>query len=64
MKSIPVYLINRVIRFFEGISNYFNLMADIFRSYKSWGYYIKLSNIYPDMLVILCRSPGRQFWES
>ena len=46
MKSIPVYLINRVIHFFEGISNYFNLMADIFRSYKSWGYYIKLSNIY------------------
>ena len=46
MKSIPVYLINRFIAFFEGISNYFNLMRDIFRSYKSWGYYIKLSNVH------------------
>ena len=46
MKSITVYLINRFIAFFQGVSNYFNLMRDIFRSYKSWGYYIKLSNIH------------------
>ena len=46
MKSIPIYLINRVIAFFEGVSSYCNLMRDIFRSYKSWNYYIKLSNIH------------------
>jgi len=34
------------ISFFETLYNYFNLMFTVFRSYKSWNYYLKLTNIH------------------
>ena len=41
-----LYLINKFVAFFESMSNYFNLMGDMFRSYKSWAYYIRLADIH------------------
>lgn len=46
MKNLVLYPFLLIVRFFQGVSEYFDLMSKIFRSYKSWGYYLKLSNAY------------------
>ena len=46
MKKIIFYPLSIFITFFENISNYFNLMLSIFRSYKSWDYYLKITNLH------------------
>ena len=46
MKNLFSYPLIVVVRFFEGIGDYLKLMSSIFRSYKSWGFYLKLSNAH------------------
>ena len=46
MKNFVLYPFLLIVRFFQGVSDYCELMSKIFRSYKSWGYYLKLSNGY------------------
>ncbi len=46
MRSFLIYLIRKFVSFFESVSRYFNLMRDMFRSYKSWSYYIRLADIH------------------
>ena len=46
MSNVILYPLIILIRFFQGVSEYFQLMYNIFRSYKSWGFYLKLSNAH------------------
>ena len=46
MKNFISYPLVIIVHFFQGISQYCELMSSIFRSYKSWGFYLKLSNAY------------------
>ena len=44
MKDLIFYPLSVAILFFERLGDYFNLMSKIFRSYKSWKYYLPLTN--------------------
>jgi len=46
VKNLILYPLVILIRFFQGVSDYCQLMYNMFRSYKSWDFYLKLSNIY------------------
>ena len=46
MRDLVLYPLNIAILFFERLGDYFSLMSKIFRSYKSWKYYLPLTNSY------------------
>ena len=61
MKEIIFYPLNVIILFFEKLGDYLTLMSKMFRSYKSWKYYLPLTNSYMFQIgiksipiVILC----------
>ncbi len=46
MRNSVLYPFSIFISFFESISNYCALMFQMFRSYRSWNYYLSLTNIH------------------